>query len=436
MNESTVKIAYLLTGNELMSGDTVDTNSSYLSQSLRDIGLQPRLKQIVGDDLNLLVDGIRQLTEAHDVLVINGGLGPTQDDLTTQALALAAQVPLHQHPEALRHLEQWAQRRGFVLTPSNLTQAELPEGCDVLDNPHGSAVGFALEVQGCLVLCTPGVPSEFKPMVESYLLPRLKQHLGQTETTQITRLRLFGISESGLQDIVDAEFDDWPDSVELGFRVQFPVLELKVMTHGESRSELNQHWSDRLRHRFADHYLGDDDTTLVMAHNSALRDHGLTVTTVESCTGGLIASMVTSEAGSSSVFEAGYVTYSNTLKQRMVGVDEAILAAHGAVSEPVVIAMARGALERSGAQVAIAVSGIAGPAGGSEQKPVGTVWLAFGAKNDLRTRRLFIPMGRAQFQRMVAAMGLDLVRRFVLGLPTDVEYYSELRGARAVKPAN
>ncbi len=420
-------IALLLTGNELMTGDTVDSNSSYLAQSLKDLNLVPKLKQVVGDDLALLVKSIQDLTQRADILVVNGGLGPTVDDLTAQALAQAAGVPLAQHPEALQHLQRWADKRGFVITPSNLKQADLPLGCDVIANPHGSAVGFALNVNACLVLCTPGVPSEFKPMVEDEVLPRIRAKGQISATSTISRIRIFGISESGLQDIINQDFPDWPAQVGLGFRVQMPVLELKVTTVGADLQAANHLWAQRLRDRFADYYLGEDNTSLPFAVQQSLLGKNLTLVTAESCTGGTIASLITSEAGSSRVFKAGFVTYSNDIKHAVLAVCTETLEQHGAVSKETVLEMAFGALARSQSQIAVAVSGIAGPDGGTAEKPVGTVFIAFGRVNDMRVRQLFLPVARGVFVRMVSAMALDLVRRFVEGLDTEVDYYRELR---------
>ncbi len=423
-------IALLLTGNELMTGDTVDSNSSYIAQSLKDLNLVPKIKQVVGDDFDLLVASIQDLSLKADVLVMNGGLGPTVDDLTSQALAEAAGIGIARHPDAMQHLQKWADKRGFEVTPSNLKQADLPVGCDVIPNPHGSAVGFALSINNCLVLCTPGVPSEFKPMVEDQILPRIRAKGHISAHSKITRIRIFGISESGLQDIIDREFPDWPENVELGFRVQLPVLELKVATLGESLSAENDKWAQKLRDRFADYYLGENNTSLPSAFNTTLLENGLSVVTAESCTGGLIASMITSEAGSSKVFKAGFVTYANEIKHSALGVQNSTLESHGAVCSETVLEMAHGALSRSGSEIAVAVSGVAGPDGGTEEKPVGTVFLAFGSAGDMRVRRLFMPVARGMFQRMIAAMALDLVRRFVKGLDTNVDYYQELRRKR------
>ena len=425
-----MKISLLLTGNELMSGDTVDSNSAYIAQSLKDLGLLPIIKKVVGDDLSLLVSSIQELSKISDVLVVNGGLGPTVDDLTALALSQATNSPLQQHPDAFAKLDEWATRLGFVLTESNLKQANLPANCDIIENPYGSAVGFSCDYNDCLILCSPGVPSEFKPMVEEQLLPRIRERGNVQAAIKITRLRVFGVPESGLQDTVNRVFPDWPENVELGFRVQMPVVEVKIVTVGKELDSLNECWANKFEQHFSDYVIGYDSLRLSQALNNALLDANKTITTAESCTGGLIASAITSEAGSSAVFHAGFVTYSNHIKQQMVGVKSQTLADNGAVSEAVVKEMALGALLSSGSDIAVAVSGVAGPDGGTQAKPVGTVWIAFGDKEQLHARRFLFPGGRSRVQKTTTAIAMDLVRRYVLGLPTDIDYFSELKKKR------
>ena len=426
-----MKISLLLTGSELMSGDTVDSNSAYIAQSLKDLGLTPFAKKVVGDDLNLLTSSIQELAAVSDVLVINGGLGPTVDDLTALALSKATASPLKQHPEAYKKLDEWAKRLDFVLTESNLKQANLPQDCDIIDNPYGSAVGFKCIYDDCLILCSPGVPSEFKPMVEQQLLPLIREHGNIDSAMLITRLRVFGVAESGLQDTVNEVFPDWPENVELGFRVQMPVVEVKIITLGDALIELNHKWTEKFKQQFSDYIIGADDMRLSESVNQALLKKGKTVTTAESCTGGLIASAITSEAGSSKVFEAGFVTYSNEIKHNALGVDLSTIETHGAVSQAVVEEMAKGALTCSGSDIVVAVSGVAGPDGGTGEKPVGTVWICFGEQGNLIARRFFFPGNRLRVQKTSAAIALDLVRRYVLGLPTDVDYFSELKKRRS-----
>jgi len=415
-----VQVALLLTGNELMSGDTVDSNSSRIALALGAHKIGVAKKITVGDDPVLLSDSLVDLCASAEVVIINGGLGPTEDDLTAELVAEVAGQTLVNHPRAIEHLEEWCERRGLELNASNLKQALLPEGADLVANPIGSAVGFALEVNGALVITTPGVPVELTAMLPE-ICDRIALRVGGG-TAFIRRLQTFGIGESTIQELVNARTDDWPNGVTLGFRSGLPQLELKLQVDDASLLDNRDNAENLLQELIGDHIIGYDDEQLAMSLQRALLVQQLSVTAAESCTGGLIASLITREAGSSQVFGSGFVTYSNDAKRSLLGVPEAMLTQHGAVSEPVVLAMLAGALEKSGSDIGIAVSGIAGPGGGSEDKPVGTVWMAWGTNTHHRAIRLQVPGSRERFQILVAAIGLDIMRRQVLELPPIPHY--------------
>jgi nicotinamide-nucleotide amidase len=243
----------------------------------------------------------------------------------------------------------------------------------------------------------------------------------------ILRLQTFGLGESTAQQLITDNLPDWPPEVELGFRAGAPQMEIKLTIESAAASAAQQRCRDQLQQLFGDHIIGDGDTTLAQRVLQLLRERGATVTTAESCTGGLIASLLTRVPGSSDGFHAGFVTYSNAIKQSVLGVHADTLAQHGAVSEEVVREMALGALECAGADYAIAVSGIAGPDGGSAEKPVGTVWLAWGDRHHLRTRGLCWPVERTLFQTMIAAAGLDMLRRILLGIEEEPRYFGQRR---------
>ena len=420
-------IQLLLTGDEVMSGDTVDSNSALIARHLAPLGLAVRRKVTVGDDADLLCAEIKSMSAAADVLIINGGLGPTVDDRTAQALAAAAQAPLEEHPEARAHLEEWCAQRGIALNAANLKQAMLPASSRVLHNPVGSAAGFQLEVGKCLALCTPGVPGELKAMLNA-VLAALKERLGDFPERNVLRLQTFGIGESMAQQMIKDAALDWPAEVELGFRAGAPQLEIKLTASGSGMRAAQERCREDLERLFGDHIIGEGDATLAARVLELLQAEGAALATAESCTGGLIASMLTRVPGASAAFHAGYVTYADAVKQSALGVAADTLARHGAVSEAVVREMAAGALERTEAQYAIAVSGIAGPDGGGADKPPGTVWLAWGRAGDLRTRRLRWPVERVLFQTMVAAASLDLIRRMLLGIETEPKYFTTRRG--------
>ncbi len=417
-----MKLQLLLTGNELMSGHTVDSNSAMIAEFLEQSGFTIHRKVTIGDELDELINEMRELSQDTDVLIVNGGLGPTIDDLTAEALANLTGNPLIENPTARRHIEQWCQRRNAQLNKSNLKQAILPEGIEILPNPIGSAVGFSIEHNDCLIICTPGVPSELRAMMKDSIVNMIQQRHPDANPPDTIRLQTFGLGESGLQELVRKRCPDWPEQVTLGFRAGLPLLEIKLSITNPAHKDLQQQCLGKLQELMGDYIIGEQSITLAQKLITLLAEQNRTITTVESCTGGLMASMLTETPGASTAFEAGFVTYSNAMKTKMVGVSPELLQQHGAVSEPVVLAMAQGALERTEADYAVAVSGIAGPDGGSEEKPVGTVWIAWGNSTQLQAQQAQINMPRKWFQQLVAALGLDLIRRELLGI-TDLPRY-------------
>jgi competence/damage-inducible protein CinA-like protein len=426
MTDHNPRVQLLLTGNEIMSGDTVDSNSALIARRLGELAIGVHRKVTLGDDPDLLVSELSAMAADADLIIVNGGLGPTVDDLTAEILATVAGVALEQHPVAVAHLEQWCAGRNLPLNDANMKQAMLPAGSVVVDNPIGSAVGFELPVGNCRVICTPGVPSELAAMLD-LIVADLAAGMERPVEREILRLQTFGLGESSAQQIISDKAGDWPAEVELGFRAGAPQMEIKLSVNRAADLAARDHCRGQLEALFGDHIIGEGDTLLAERVLQLLTAEGKTLATAESCTGGLIASMLTRIPGSSSAFHAGFVTYSNEIKNSVLGVPEAVLAEHGAVSEPVVEAMARGALARSGADYAIAVSGIAGPDGGSEDKPVGTVWLAWGDAGDMQTRCLCWPVERSLFQTMIAAAGLDMIRRRLLGIGEEPRYFRQRR---------
>ena len=424
MTDQTPRVQLLLTGNEIMSGDTVDSNSAMIAKRLDELAIGIYRKVTVGDDPALLQQELSSMAANADLIIVNGGLGPTVDDLTAEILAAAADVPLEEHPEAVAHLQQWCAGRNLALNAANLKQAMLPAGCQIVDNPIGSAVGFEMDLGTCRVVCTPGVPSELAAMLD-IIVASLAAEREQPVERDILRLQTFGLGESSAQQIISDNIPDWPAEVELGFRAGAPQMEIKLSVNSSAALGARQRCQAQIADLFGDHIIGEGDTLLAERVLELLRQRGETLTTAESCTGGLIASMLTRIAGSSDGFHAGFVTYANAIKQAVLNVPQQDLETHGAVSEQVVRAMALGALDKSGADYAIAVSGIAGPTGGSEDKPVGTVWLAWGSRDQLRTRCLCWPVERGLFQTMVAAAGLDMIRRTLLGIDAEPRYFRQ-----------
>jgi nicotinamide-nucleotide amidase len=426
MNDREIKIQLLLTGNEIMSGDTVDSNSALIARRLGELGLRVFRKVAVGDEVALLRQELTAMTDDADLVIVNGGLGPTVDDLTAEILAAVAGVGIEQHPEAVSHLESWCAGRNLPLNAANMKQAMLPAGATVVDNPIGSAVGFEMEVGNCRVICTPGVPGELAAMLNG-IVTDLAARLQRPPERRVLRLQTFGLGESSAQQMISDALPDWPADVELGFRAGAPQMEVKLTIDRASAEPVLQQCREQLQALFGDHIIGEGDTLLAERVLQLLRERGETLVTAESCTGGLIASMLTRVPGSSDAFHAGFVTYSNAVKHAVLGVSNETLAQHGAVSEAVVQQMAEGAMARADADYAIAVSGIAGPDGGTPDKPVGTVWIAWGARGALHTRCLLWPVERTLFQTMIAAAGLDMIRRTLLGIDLEPRYFSQRR---------
>lgn len=421
------KVSLLLTGSELMNGDVIDTNSIMFAEQLNNIGLSIDKKVTVGDEQSLLMAEITQLSQASDILLINGGLGPTTDDLTAQVLSSATDTTLTLNEQAHLHLKTWAKKRNTTLNKPNLKQAYLPKNCKVIDNKTGSAVGFSVDFNKCLIICTPGVPSELAHMLKEEVIPSLKSRFKPAPYYQIHRLQTFGIGESSIQALVDENFPEWPNEIMIGFRAAMPILEVKLIVNCQQSQAMLPHWLKKLKTLLGAHtlfYGTTSNSTVAEYVVPQLIKANKKITVAESCTGGLIASQLTGVSGASAIFEAGFVTYSNKMKTTMLSVPETTLIEHGAVSKATVIAMAQGALINSDADFTIAVSGIAGPNGGTKDKPVGSVWVAWGDKNNINAKYYCIPVARKYFQQIVAARSLDLIRRLLIQ-SNEVPYYDK-----------
>lgn len=416
-------IHLLLTGDEIMSGDIIDSNSAMIADQFATLGLRARKKVTIGDRLEDLINEMEALSQQADILLVNGGLGPTEDDKTAEALAQVLGRPLAKHPIAIAQIESWCAKLNYPMNNANLKQGILPTDIGILENTNGSAPGFYCEHNDCLMLFTPGVPSELHAMLQHSILPMLQTRFNNIQPHITKRLQVFGIGESSLQLKLRKHISDWPSDIDLGFRAAYPQVEVKLTTHSKQAEEKINDLVQSIKQVLDGHIIGEGTIQLPEQLVQLLIEKQQTITTTESCTGGLIASKITSVAGSSSVFGAGFVTYSNEMKTAMVGVNETTLEKYGAVSEEVVIEMSKGALEKSGSDWAVAVSGVAGPGGGTDDKPVGTVWVAWGNNTKIKTVKLFFPFSRERFQDYAASAGLDLIRRELLGIEEKPNYF-------------
>ena len=298
-------------------------------------------------------------------------------------------------------------------------------GCDIIANETGSAVGFSMVLNQCLILCTPGVPSELTHMLKDEIIPTLKTLFPDSTTFNMSRMQTFGLGESTLQALINDKMPNWPKEIAIGFRAAMPLLEVKLSVQGTQEQTILAEWQSKLSLLMGDHVLGlgkNNNTTIAEYVVPLLAQTKQKITVAESCTGGLIASQITAIPGSSAVFEAGFITYSNSMKTKLLNVPNQTLVNYGAVSKQTVLAMAEGALEQSSADFVIAVSGIAGPDGGTAEKPVGSVWIAWGGKHTLQAKYYCIPVARKYFQQLVAARSLDLIRRLLINSEESPNY--------------
>ena len=420
---SVPRACILSVGDELVLGTTLDTNSRTLSIALRDAGLDVTEHRTVADDRAAIADALRTLAARADVVVVTGGLGPTDDDLTRDALndLVDAGAPQVEDPQARADLESWFAGRGRTMAAINLRQALRPRSARIVRNLGGTAPGLAATVGACRVFCLPGPPREMVPMLESDVLPAVRP-AGAPRIAKRT-LGTFGIGESALAEMLGARMERGREP-SVGTTASGSIVSVQVVARGADADRRAEETMLDCAAAVAPYAFGggSGEDTLASALLAECRARGRTFAVAESCTGGLVGGMLTAVAGSSDVFVGGWITYSNELKERELGVPAATIAAHGAVSADVALAMAQGACRASGASLAVAITGIAGPGGGSDAKPVGTVWIAVhdAAAGRGRARRFEFPGARDIVRDRAAKTALQLARWTLLGTDAAV----------------
>jgi nicotinamide-nucleotide amidase len=403
--------AVLSIGTELTRGELINTNAAWLGGELTAIGFEVLEHAVVDDDAIHIVGALERLAAGTRVIVASGGLGPTTDDLTTHAVAAALGAKLVRDEASLEHIRRRLEKFGRTMTDSNAKQADFPEGADVLPNLIGTAPGFVVRLGECLAFFLPGVPREMKKMFEEQVVPRIRALA--PNTLYQSHLRTFGLPESLVGEKLAGIEADFPGTT-IGYRAHFPEIEVKVLaraaSHGAAR-DICERATAEVRARLTTYVYGEADDTFSGVVGRALRARGWTLAIAESCTGGLVGSLLTREPGASDFLLLDAVTYANSAKSRILGVDEDTIRWHGAVSPEVAAAMAQGAKRVSGADLAISLTGVAGPSGGSETKPVGTVYLAI-ARPDGTTdvRHRLFSGDRMHIQTLAAYAALQLVR--------------------------
>ena len=412
------RAAIVAIGDELVTGATVDTNSAWIASELCDLGIEPDRFILCGDHEAKLERVFYELAQEFQVVVATGGLGPTLDDVTRHAAARAAGEALVLDKEVEQGLRAYWRSRGAVMPEANLRQALFPQGAQVMPNPVGTAPGFRVWIDGGMLACMPGPPREMRQMMTGDLLPYLERVCGAGERPVTSRLFLAGLSES----VFAERCGDWmarEANPRIGVCAHEGLLTVRLRADAGTEAAASKRLDERvadLRREFAEYLFSEDEGDLARVVAELLIERDVSFALAESCTGGLVATRLTEVAGISGVFREGWVTYSNEAKTARLGVPAELIGRHGAVSAEVAGRMALGAAEASGARLALAVTGIAGPDGGTPEKPVGLVWFGVALDGVVETHERHLPGlgGRQWIRALAATTALDLMRRRVL----------------------
>jgi len=405
----------LATGDEIRTGAVVDSNSAHIAQELEESAIEVTRHNCVGDDLQALVSVLKEIGQRADIAVVTGGLGPTVDDLTAEAAAKALDVDLVLDEKALASVTAFFENRDRLFSDANRKQALLPVGAACIPNPIGTAPGFRLKIDRCTFFFLPGVPREMHDMLADSVLPYLKRLRGRArELSSVTHITTFGLTEAATGEQL-LDFQQHFAGIRLGLRTVFPEIHLRLSAREKNASMLQRGMQDAVRwiqQQLGDKILSTEGKGMQEIVGDLLRHKKATVAVAESCTGGLIAHLLTNVSGSSDYFMLADVTYANAAKIRVLGVSETTLRHNGAVHEETAREMAEGVRRVSGAAYGLATTGIAGPTGGSATKPVGTVCIGLAGADGAFGQRFYFPLdNRAMNKRIFAITALDLLRR-------------------------
>lgn len=415
-----MRVELITIGDELLLGFTIDTNSAFLGRELAGLGIEIHRRTTVGDDRAAIAQAVREALDRADGVITTGGLGPTSDDVTMEAVATALGVELERNEAIVARLEEiWRSRgRSEKLPPANLSQAMLPRGARILPNNHGTAPGALVErADKRWVAVLPGVPREMREMFNGSVRDVLAGRAPGGTVVRSLAVRTTGIPESRLPALL-AELADGVDGMSLAYLPSVEGVDLRLTARGSRPAAADERLraaARKLSARLEPYAYAEGTTDLAEVVLEACRRARRRLAVAESCTGGMLGQRLTAIAGSSEVFAGGVIAYDNEVKIELLGVDREQLERHGAVSEEVVTAMATGAKRRFGVDVGVAVTGIAGPGGGSAEKPVGTVWIAVATADEIVARQLRLFGDRDEVRRRAAQAALDLVRRSSAG---------------------
>jgi nicotinamide-nucleotide amidase len=423
------KAVVIAVGSEMLTPSRTDTNSLFVTEVLNALGIDVAYKAIVGDDRAELASSVEQALERHRILILTGGLGPTDDDLTREVVAAHFDLPLEEDPAIVESIRARFAARGLAMPEVNRRQAMVPQGARVIDNPRGSAPGLLIDVDDRVVALLPGPPREMKPMMSGPVREHLLPLAGERRLLRRV-LRLTGRSESRVEERVQPLYRGWlaaEPRIETTILASPGFVELHLSTQVSDETAGARALNDAvlsLTATLGADVVSTDGASLEQTVGTMLRDRGWRIALAESCTGGLATSRLTDVPGSSDYVDRSWVVYSNAAKHDQLGVPESLLAEHGAVSELVAQALAEGALARSQADVGVGITGIAGPGGGTDEKPVGMVWIAVAVSKPRETRTALCRFlgGREMVKIFAAVAAIDFVRRWLLDAPWDIDW--------------
>ncbi len=388
MNEIFAEIITI--GDEILYGQIVDTNSQWMSAKMDEIGVKIIRKTTIGDSKEALLNAFSEAENRADIVLITGGLGPTNDDITKYCLAEYFDSDISMNETALKELEALFEKHGFTMTDTNRRQAELPDKCTMISNKNGTAPAMWFERNNKVFVSMPGVPHEMKAIMKHSILPEL-QIFFDTPSIVHRMIKTAGIGESWLADTIKEWEENLPTHIKLAYLPSLMQVKLRLTAVGKDKSQLNKEIASeitKLIPLIEKHIYGYDQDTLESVIGKILVKRGLTISTAESCTGGHVAHILTTVPGSSKYFQGGVIPYHNHLKINILNVNTKTIEKYGAVSEKTVIEMANGVREKFGTDIGIASSGIMGPDGGTEKKPVGTIWIAYANGQKTVTKKL------------------------------------------------
>ena len=407
-----MKAEIITIGDELLIGQVIDTNSAWMADELNMMGIKVHQITSISDNREHIISTLKEASKRADILLITGGLGPTNDDITKETLSVYFDSPLVFNEEAYLQIEQLFAHRGFPVTQLNRMQAMLPACCTPLPNSNGTAPGMWFEKDNVVYVSMPGVPFEMKAMMTQAVLPKLTSfsHVAIVHKTILTQ----GVGESFLAATIAPWEHSLPAHIRLAYLPQPGLVRLRLSATGADARQLQsevEHWVSKLKEMIPRFIFGFDNDTLEEIIGRQLLALNYTLSTAESCTGGYIAHLITSISGSSNYFKGSVVAYANEIKENILGVSEQTIMQHGAVSEATVVEMAEGVRLKLGTTCSIAISGIAGPLGGTAEKPVGTTWIAVSSPAGIMTEKFLLGEHRGRNIRKAGISALNMLRK-------------------------